>query len=70
MPLQRAAAYVEPSHYHIVDSGSLQKPRKIFRAIVRKAVAHGKDPERVRILRKRIIDIAFLSLQPQECEEC
>ena len=63
MAFQGAAADVQARDDDVVDARGLQQAGEIFGAVVGKAVAHGEDPERVRMLRQGIIVDARLGVQ-------
>ena len=63
VPFQGAAADVQARDDDVVDARGLQQAGEIFGAVVGKAVAHGEDPERVRMLRQGIIVDARLGVQ-------
>ena len=55
MPFQGAAADVQAGDDDIVDARGLEQAGEILGPVVGKTVAHGEDPERVRLLRQGVI---------------
>ena len=63
MPFQGAAADIQAGDDDVVNACGLEQAGEIFGSVVGKAVAHGQDPERVRMLRQGVIVDACLGVQ-------
>ena len=55
MPFQGAAADVQARDDDVVDACGLEQAGEVLGPVVGKAVAHGEDPEGVRMLRQGVI---------------
>ena len=63
MPFQGAAADVQARDDDVVDARGLEQAGEILSPVVGKAVAHGEDPEGVRMLRQGVIVDADLGVK-------
>ena len=70
MPFQGAAADVQARDDDVVDACRLEQAGEVLGPVVGKTVAHGEDPERVRLLRQRVIADADLGKEARGRGEC